>query len=92
MSRRHRTRGAQGQAALELLAAIPAVVIATLVAWQLAAVIVAGLDATERARASALDRHDERGTVIVRERGAVARVLPGIGRLYIEARAVVRMP
>ncbi len=58
----------------------------------LAAVIVAGLDATERARASALDparTNAARCRARARHGGAGAA---GHRRLYIEARAVVRMP
>lgn len=81
-----------GQAAIEVLAAVPAVVLAALVAWQLAAVIGAGLRAQDAAREAALAvSAGERARVVtVRER--VPAVLPGLGRIEVPAVAVGGRP
>lgn len=88
-------RGAagHGQAALELLAAVPALLLAALLAWQLAAVVGAGMRAEERVRREALAATGSPGrltTVVATE--AVPGVLPGAGGLRIGARAAVRTP
>ncbi len=49
-----RRRGERGQASIELLAMVPLVILAALLAWQLTAVLAAGLEAQERVRARAL--------------------------------------
>jgi hypothetical protein len=90
--RPRRTRGQNGQGALEVLAAVPLVVIAALVAWQLVAVIGAGLAATERARAQAMEHRTGHGVARFEQRVAVPRVLPIGSGLTVSARAAVRRP
>ncbi len=86
-------RACEGQAALELLAAVPLVLIAALLAWQLVAVLAAGMRAQEDARAAALARTgDPAGVAVVTRRRPVPAVLPGAGGLRIHARAAVRTP
>lgn len=86
-------RGGRGQASVELIAMVPLVLLAGLLAWQLVAVLVAGLQAQEQVRARALRagpgaQATRTETVTV----AVPRVLPGVGGLRITARAAVRTP
>jgi hypothetical protein len=81
-----------GQAALELLATVPVVVLAALAAWQFAAVIAAGIDASGRARAAAMERSAGSGLVRIDEQVAVPVVLPGVRGLTLRARAAVRFP
>ena len=88
-------RRAGGQATLEVLAAVPLVVLAILFAWQMAAVIGAGMDAAERARAAAIARlhaGGEPGLAVAGGRAAVPAVVPGAGRHAVTARAAVRLP
>lgn len=86
-------RCGRGQAAPELLAAIPIVLAAGLVAWQLVAALWAGVQAQERLRAEGLRATGESGQVVtVRARVPVPGVLPGLGGLHVEARAAVRAP
>jgi hypothetical protein len=87
-----RRRGQRGQAALEVIAAVPVVILAALAAWQLVAVVGAGLTATERARAQAMQHRSGHGVARFEERVAVPQVLPIGGRLVVSARAVVRRP
>lgn len=51
---RRRRAGARGQAALEVVAAVPVVLAAGLVAWQIVAVMWAAVRAEEAARRAAL--------------------------------------
>jgi hypothetical protein len=84
---------ASGQAALELLAVVPLLVLAVLLAWQLAAVIGAGLRAEERVRRDALGTTGAPGRLTtVGATVAVPALLPGADGLAIRARAVVRAP
>ena len=83
----------RGQAAVELLAAIPVVVIAGLLAWQLVAVLAGGLRAQEQVRAEGLRATGVRGqTVVVTASARVPQLLPGLGGLRVRARAAVRAP
>jgi hypothetical protein len=87
---RHRSRG---QAAVELLAAIPVVVIAGLLAWQLVAVLAGGLRAQERVRAEGLRATGAPGqTVVVTASARVPQLLPGVRGLQVRARAGIRAP
>ena len=83
----------RGQAAVELLAAIPIVVVAGLLAWQLVAVLAGGLRAQERVRAEGLRATGVPGqTVVVTASARVPQLLPGVGGLRVRARAGVRVP
>lgn len=84
--------GQAGQGALEVIAAVPLLVIAALAAWQLVAVIGAGFAATERARAEAIAHHSGQGVARFEARVRVPGVLPFGGRLSVSARAVTRRP
>jgi hypothetical protein len=84
--------GQRGQGALEVIAAVPVVVLAALAAWQLVAVVGAGLTATERARARAMEHRAGHGVARFEERVAVPQVLPMPGRLTVSARALVHRP
>jgi hypothetical protein len=86
-------RGGGGQASVELIALVPLVLLAGLLAWQLIAVLAAGLEAQERVRAEALRAGS--GPAAVRTVTAtvpVPRVLPGVRGLRLTARAAVRTP
>lgn len=90
--RRCRRRYAQrGQAALELLGALPLLLAVALVAWQLVAVLGAAQHATERARVEALRSAGSGGVVTVRAEVKVPSFLPGTGGLTVTARSAVRM-
>jgi hypothetical protein len=82
----------RGQGALEVIAAVPLLVLAALAAWQLAAVIGAGFAATERARAEAIAHRSGHGVARFEARVAVPGVLPFAGPLSVSARAVSRRP
>ena len=82
-----------GQAAVELLAAIPILVVAGLLAWQLVGVLAAGFRAELRVRAEALEAAGAAGrTVLVSATERVPALLPGVGGLRVTARAAVRVP
>lgn len=87
--RRHRR---SGQASIELIAAIPLLVGAGLVAWQLVAVLWAGIQAQERLRADGLRSQGRGELVSVRAHARVPAVLPGLGDLRVEVRGAVRTP
>ena len=88
-----RRAGREGQAAVELLVAIPLVVLAALMAWQLVAVLGAGMRAEQRVRAEALRAVGATGrTVVVSAAARVPTVLPGVDGLTIRSRAAVRAP
>jgi hypothetical protein len=89
------TRAARvrGQASLELLAALPLLAAAALLAWQLVAVLGAAATAQERARAKALAVGGPPGRVVtVSATVPVPAFLPGAGGLAVSARAAVRTP
>jgi hypothetical protein len=78
---------------VELLAAVPILVMAGLLAWQLVAVLGAGMRAQERVRAEALRATGAPGrTVLVTESARVPTVLAGVAGLTVRARAAVRAP
>jgi len=84
---------ARGQAAVELLASIPLLVLVGLLAWQLVGVLAAGMKAQERVRAEALRAVGASGrTVMVSAAARVPAVLPGVDGLRVRARAAVRTP
>lgn len=86
-------RGRRGQAALEVLAAVPAVVLAALLAWQLVAVLAAGIRAQERVREEGLRATGPPGrTLTVRAETGVPRMLPGLPAMRVRAEAGVRAP
>ena len=88
-----RSRRDAGQAALELLAALPVVLAAALLAWQLVAVLRAGAAAQEAARARALDASGPAGAILrVGARAQVPALFPGLERVSVGARAAVRAP
>lgn len=84
---------ARGQAVPELLAAIPIVLVAGLVAWQLVAALWAGILAQERVRADALGATGAPGRIVtVDAEVPVPAILPGLSGLEARARATVRTP
>jgi hypothetical protein len=86
-------RGPAGQAAVEVLALVPLLVVVALVGWQLAAVVTAALRADEQVRRDALGASGGGGRVVVVD--ATARVpafLPGVRGLRVPARVGVRTP
>ena len=88
-----RAHGQRGQAAVELLAAVPLMILAGLVAWQLVAVLAAGLRAEERVRAEGLRAAGPAGRLVpVAASARVPALLPGLGGLRVTARAAVRAP
>jgi hypothetical protein len=89
---RRRRRRQRGQAALEILAGLPLLLAAGLLAWQLVAVLGAAQEATERARSAAL-RGTGRGPTLGFEREVrVPSFLPGTAGLRVRARSAVRAP
>lgn len=82
-------KGCRGQASVEALALIPLMAIAVLVAVQLAVLLRGAFAAQDRARDAALSARGA-GTVTVRAAVRVPSLLPGVGRLEIPVRAVVR--
>lgn len=83
----------RGQASLELLAALPLVLLAGLLAWQLVAVLGAGMSAQAGARAAALQSAGTgSGLAVVTETVAVPAVLPGVRGLRVRATAAVITP
>ncbi len=86
-------RGGRGQASVELIALVPLVLLAGLLAWQLVAVLAAGLEAQERVGDRALRAGPgPAATRTVSATVAVPRVLPGVRGLRLTARAAVRTP
>ncbi len=86
-------RARRGQAALELLVAVPLLLAAALLAWQLAAVVWSGMQAQEQARRRALESQPPPGqTRVVTASVTVPTLLPGAEGLVVRARAGVRAP
>jgi hypothetical protein len=86
-----RRRRPAGQASVELIALVPVLLAVGLLAWQLVAVIGAGLRAEERARQQGL-RAGGGGVATVSVSEPVPALLPGVRGLRIGARASVRTP
>lgn len=80
-----------GQASVEALALIPALVLVVAMAWQLALLVRGALVAQDSARAAAVTATGH-GNVVVRRTVDVPVVVPGVGRLRIPVTAVVRAP
>ncbi len=89
-----RRRAAGGQAAIELLAAVPLLVLAALLAWQLVAVVGAGMSAEHRVRERALRvaRAPAGGVTTVGAEAPVPGLVPGGGGMVVRARGAVRVP
>ena len=86
-------RAARGQAALEFVVAVPLLLAAALLAWQLAAVVWAGMQAQERARREALQATPPPGrTHVVTASVTVPALLLGADGLVARARVGVRAP
>jgi hypothetical protein len=82
-----------GQAAVELLAAVPVLVLAGLLAWQLVGVLAAGFRAEQRVRLEALNAVGAAGrTALVATSERVPALLPGTAGLRVVARAAIRLP
>lgn len=83
-----------GQAAIELLAMVPVLIVVGLLAWQLMSVIGAGLrvQAEVRVMAARTVAGAVGDTVVVSTRVPVPVVLPGMGGLEVPARVGVRVP
>lgn len=83
-----------GQAALELLAMVPVLIVVGLLGWQLMSVIGAGLRVQAEVRVMAVravaDAVGE--TVVVSTRVPVPVVLPGLTGMAVPARIGVRVP
>ncbi len=87
-----RQRGGSGQAAVELLAMVPVIVLAGLLGWQLMAAIGAGLAAQEEVRDRALHAEGAGRPVVVSATAPVPVVIPGVTGLRVVARAGIRTP
>ena len=87
-------RGQGGQAAIELLAMVPVLIVVGLLAWQLMSVIGAGLRVQAELRVMAVGAAADAvgGTVVVSTRVPVPVVLPGLGGMTVPARVGVRVP
>jgi hypothetical protein len=82
-----------GQAALEVLAAVPLLLAAALLSWQVVALLQAAGVAQERARAAAIGASGAPGAIVeVRRTAPVPRLLPWVGGLTVSARAAIRAP
>ncbi len=84
-------RRCRGQASIEAIALVPAMVLVVLMGWQLAVLVRGALIAQEQVRALALPAQGF-GTVRVDASVRVPTLLPGLGGLRIPVRAVVRAP
>lgn len=82
MNRSHQ----RGQASLELVGAIPIILVAVMVVLQLAAFVRGAMLVREDVRAQAL-RASGSGTITVVARRRVASLIPGLGPFTITARA-----
>lgn len=88
-----RLRRRDGQAAVELLAAVPVLVVAAFLAWQVAAAGWAAVRAEEAVRAAGLHASESGGTAhLVTVTSRVAVPGPLASGLHASARAVVRVP
>lgn len=86
-------RASAGQAAPELIAAVPLVLLAALVAWQLVAALWAGVAAQEQLRERGLRAGGAPGaTVTVDATVPVPALAPVLGGLEVRARGLVRAP
>ena len=83
-----------GQAAIELLAMVPVLIVIGLLAWQLMSVIGAGLRVQAEVRVMAVQAVAGAvgETVVVSTRLPVPVVIPGLGGMEVPARVGVRVP
>lgn len=81
-----------GQGAIELLAAVPIVLAAGLVAWLLAGALWAGMRAEEEVRRQALEARPGGGWVTVTATQPVPALAPALAGLEVRARGTVRTP
>ncbi len=86
-----RRRRMQGQASIEALAAVPLLVVAVLIGWQLTMLVRGALIAQDEVRRKALADTGTPGRIVRVER-RVRSVLPGVGVLRIRASARVPEP
>ena len=89
---RRRCRAGRGQAAVEVLALVPLLVVVALLGWQLAAVVTAALRADEQVRRDALGATGGGRVVVVDTAARVPAFLPGVRDLRVPARVGVRTP
>lgn len=82
-----RMRRHGGQAALELLVCVPLILLAGVVAWQIAAAMWAGIRAEEAVRRDALQAPGA-GVLDVEATAAVPGLLVSGGRVTVHARVV----
>jgi hypothetical protein len=87
-----RRREGRGQAAFEVLALLPVLVVVALVGWQLTAVVTAALQADERVRRDALGASGGGRVVVVDAAAGVPAFLPGVRGMRVPARVGVRTP
>lgn len=73
-----------------MLAVLPVVVVVALLAWQVAALLAGAMDATDRARAAALAAGAGGDSVEIVRTARVPTFLPGLGRMAVTGRVVVR--
>ena len=92
MTRPRPARDGRGQAAVEVLALLPLLVVVALVGWQLAAVVTAALRADERVRRDALGAAGGGRVVVVDTAVRVPAFLPGVRGVRVPARVGVRTP
>jgi hypothetical protein len=80
-----------GQAAVEVVAAVPLLLAVGLLAWQAVALLDASMDATAAARRDALTARGRPGaTVTVTREVGVPGFLPGVGPGRVRASVAVR--
>ncbi len=82
----------RGQASLELLALLPIIVGAALVAVQVAGMLAASSAAQDRARSRAMQASGPSGTVLTVTGAARAPALPGLAMGHVRVAASVRAP
>jgi len=87
-------RGQRGQAAIELLAMVPTLIVVGLLAWQLMSVIGAGLRVQAEVRVMAIRAAAGAAgdVVVVSTHAPVPVVLPGSAGMEVPARVGVRVP
>jgi hypothetical protein len=83
-------RRSAGQAAVELLGAVPIVLAAGFVAWLLVAALWSGMRAEEEVRRRALETRPGAGWVTVTARVAVPALAPPLAGLEVRVRGAVR--
>ncbi len=84
-------RRQSGQARLEVIGVLPALVVAIALVWQLAAFVRAGVLVHQDARTKALGQGGSGVVRVVAER-RVASVIPGVGPFLVRASAATVAP